>query len=128
MCGSRRCGCWHNYPERGWIQFLILRILYEKPTHGYQLLEEIEEKSCGCHKLETGSIYTLLRRMEERGLLESKWKKVKGGLDRRVYTVTKDGVDALRGGLGSIVKRKRLFEDLTKFYEEHFGNGDGGEM
>jgi len=120
MCGPRGCGCWHEYPERGWIQFLIMRILYEKPMHGYQLLEEIEERSCGCHKLEPGSIYTLLRRMEERGLLESRWEKVEGGPDRRVYRLTSKGVEALKMGLTSIVKRKRLFEDLVNFYYENF--------
>jgi DNA-binding PadR family transcriptional regulator len=88
--------------------------------HGYQLLEEIEERSCGCHKLEPGSIYTLLRRMEERGLLESKWEKAEGGVDRRVYRLTDKGVEALKTGLTSIVKRKRLFEDLINFYYEKF--------
>ena len=127
MCRSNNCHCWHDYPERGWIQFLMLRVLYEKPVHGYQLLEEIEQRSCGCHKLEPGSIYTLLRRMEERGLLESKWEKVEGGTDRRVYTVTVDGVEALRMGLESIVKRRLLFEDLARFYKEHFESFGGGE-
>jgi DNA-binding PadR family transcriptional regulator len=97
-----------------------MRVLYEKPMHGYQLLEEIEERSCGCHKLEPGSIYTLLRRMEERGLLESKWEKIEGGPDRRVYKLTDKGVEALKMGLTSIIKRKRLFEDLVNFYHENF--------
>jgi len=128
MCGPRGCGCWHEYPERGWIQFLIMRVLYEKPMHGYQLLEEIEERSHGCHKLEPGSIYTLLRRMEERGLLESKWEKVEGGPDRRVYRLTSKGIEALKMGLTSIVKRKKLFEDLVNFYHENFEKpAKGGE-
>jgi len=130
MCGPRsHCGCWHEYPERGWIQFLIMRVLYEKPMHGYQLLEEIEERSQGCHKLEPGSIYTLLRRMEERGLLESRWEKAEGGPDRRVYRLTGKGVEALKMGLASIVKRKRLFEDLVNFYHENFEKPvkEGGE-
>jgi DNA-binding PadR family transcriptional regulator len=97
-----------------------MRILYEKPMHGYQLLEEIEERSYGCHRLEPGSIYTLLRRMEERGLLESKWEKREEGLDRRVYRLSSKGVEALKMGLTSIVKRKRLFEDLLNFYYENF--------
>jgi DNA-binding PadR family transcriptional regulator len=105
----------------------MLRILYEKPMHGYQLLEEIEQKSGGFHKLEPGSIYTLLRRMEERGLLESKWEKVEGGPDKRVYTVTKDGAEALRMGLKSIIKRQALFDDLARFYKEHFENVKGGD-
>jgi len=119
MCNLNH-GCWHSYPERGWIQFLIMRILYEKPMHGYQLLEEIEKRSCGCHRLEPGSIYTLLRRMEERGLLKSKWEKGEEGLDRRVYRLSSKGVEALKMGLTSIVKRKRLFEDLLNFYYENF--------
>jgi len=105
----------------------MLRILYEKPMHCYQLLEEIEQRSCGCHKLEPGSIYTLLRRMEERGLLESKWEKTEGGPDRRVYNVTKSGVEALRLGLKSIVQRKLLFDDLAHFYKEYFEKKNGGE-
>lgn len=105
-----------------------MRVLYEKPMHGYQLLEEIEEQSCGCHRLESGSIYTLLRRMEEHGLLESKWEKVEGGPDRRVYTLTSKGVEALKTGLASIVKRQKMFEDLVKFYHENFEKpGKGGE-
>lgn len=95
--------------------------------HGYQLLEEIEERSCGFHKLEPGSIYTLLRRMEERDLLESKWEKVEGAPDRRVYTLTAKGVEALKMGLASIIKRKRLFDDLVKFYHENFEKTGGGE-
>jgi len=122
MCsdrGQRRC--WHDYPERGWIQFLILRVLYDNPTYGYRLMEEIEERSCGCHRLEPGSMYTLLRRMERRGLLESEWKRTEGaGPDRRIYRVTKRGAEALRSGLESIAKRKAMMNDLAEFYRKHF--------
>jgi len=126
MCGDGSCGCgqshcWHHYPERGWIQFLILRLLYEKPSYGYELMELLEEKSCGLHKLETGSIYTLLRRMEQRGLLKSEWQHTKtAGPDRRVYRVTKSGAEALRSGLEAVAKRKTLMNDLTAFYERNF--------
>ena len=120
MCEGHRNHCWHDYPERGWIQFLILRILYEKPMHGYRLMEEIEARSCGCHQLESGSMYTLLRRMEEKGLIESAWEKVEGGPDRRVYKVTKFGAEVLQRGLETIIRRKTLIDDLIAFYEEHF--------
>lgn len=120
MCKPEPHGCWHRYPERGWIQFLIMRVLHEKPTHGYQLIEEIEKRSSGCHKLESGSIYTLLRRMEKRGLLSSKWEEVGDGPNRRIYMLTNKGVEALRMGLAAVVRRKKLFDDLVEFYHENF--------
>jgi len=118
MCHNGNCG--RGYPERGWIQFLILRLLYERPAHGYQLLEDIERKSCGCHKLEPGSIYTILRRMEEKGLLESQWKEAESGPYKRVYKVTEKGALTLRGGLQMMTRRKALMDDLTAFYKTHF--------
>jgi len=109
-----------GFPERGWIKFLILRVLYEKPMHGYQLLEEIEKRSQGYHKLMPGSIYTILRRMEHRGLLRSEWEKVESGPDRRIYKLTDEGVALLKTGLESIARRRKLTDDLVKFYEKEF--------
>ena len=104
-----------------------MRILYEKPNYGYQLIEALEEKSCGCHRLETGSIYTLLRRMEHRGLLESEWEHAEtSGPERRIYKVTKMGTEALRAGLESIAKRKAMMDDLAEFYEKNFMKTAGG--
>lgn len=120
--GSAGCGCMvgRGFPDRGWIQLLILRVLYEKSTYGYQLLEEIEKRSEGYHKLMPGSIYTILRRMEHRGLLRSEWEKVESGPDRRMYKLTDEGVAVLRTGLEAIVKRRKLTDDLVKFYEQEF--------
>ena len=119
-CGCGQSHCWHHYPERGWIQFLILRLLYEKPSYGYQLIETLKEKSSGLHKVETGSIYTVLRRMERNGLLESEWEEAKTRPDRRIYKVTKSGAEALKSGLQTIAKRKVLMDDLAKFYQKNF--------
>ena len=129
MCKQNNCRYWQTYPERSWIQFLMLRILYETPTYGYQLLNDIEERSCGCHKLEPGSIYTVLRRMEEKGLLASTWETVDSGLDRRIYTVTEKGADVLKRGLSTMIQRKQLFDDLIAFYRQRFEKTEpGGEM
>ena len=129
MCKQNNCGYWQTYPERSWIQLLMLWILYETPTYGYQLLNDIEERSCGCHKLEPGSIYTVLRRMEEKGLLASTWEKVDSGLDRRIYTVTEKGADVLKRGLSTMIQRKQLFDDLITFYRQQFEKTEpGGEM
>jgi DNA-binding PadR family transcriptional regulator len=94
--------------------------------HGYQLLEEIEERSAGCHRLEPGSIYTILRRMEAGGLLRSRWEKTESGPDRRIYKVTDDGARALQAGLEMMVRRRALTDDLIEFYRKNF-EGKGGD-
>jgi len=109
-----------SLPERGWIQFLLLRVLHEKPMHGYQLMEEMEVRGFVLpRRLESGTVYTALRRMERHGLLESAWEKVETGSDRRIYTVTEAGVKALKTGLETMVEREALIKDLIAFYNKH---------
>jgi len=119
----------HEYPERGWIQFLILRLLYEKPAHGYSLMESVDRISSGFHRPESGSMYTLLRRMDQRGLLESDWElDPVSGPGRRVYKITPLGAEVLRVGLEAIARRKSLMDDLTQFYRRNFLKAvNGGE-
>jgi DNA-binding PadR family transcriptional regulator len=91
-------------------------------------METLEKASYGRHKLETGSIYTILRRMERRGLLESEWERIEVGPDRRVYKVTKTGVEVLKSGLESIIKRKTMMDGLVEFYKKNFLKArEGGE-
>jgi PadR family transcriptional regulator PadR len=116
-----------GFPERGWIQFLILRLLYERPMHGYQLMEELEKRDFVLEdRLKPGAIYTILRRMEARGMVESEWERTDTGPDRRIYRVAESGKRALRHGLEIMIWRKALLDDLSAFYDEHFAK-DAGE-
>jgi len=124
MCGRGNRIC--HYPGVGMIQLLILRVLYERPSHGYQLMEELKRITSENYIPEPGAMYTLLRRMEERGLLVSKWEKMDSKTDRRVYTLTEDGVRVLREGLEMIKKKKQLMDELIKFYEANFGETKKG--
>jgi len=99
---------------------LILRILHEKPSHGYQIMEELERITSEKYIPEPGAVYTMLRRMEKRGLLASEWEKKESGADRRVYTLTEAGVKVLREGLEMVKKRRQLMDSLVRFYDAHF--------
>jgi len=117
MCNDHKCG----YPERRWMQFLILRVVYEKSTHGYEITKKIEEISQGRHKIKSGTMYTTLRRMEQEGLLNSSWQKSKDGPDKRNYRVTKKGGRYLKKWLETIIERKKMMDKMVKFYNKHFG-------
>lgn len=122
MC-NEKCSC--GYPEKRWIQFLILRVVCEKPTYGYQIIKDIEKISQGRHTIKSGTMYTTLRRMEKRGLLKSKWKKSKSGPNNREYEITKKGKKYLKNWLEMIIKRKKMMDKMEKFYKEYFGVENG---
>lgn len=126
MCKDTKQDCKppHGHPEGRWLQFLILRVVCEEPMHGYGIIERIEELSEGRHKIKSGTMYTTLRRMEKKGLLESDWKESDSGPDKRVYSITKEGREHLKSWLEMIKERKRMMEKMTRFYEEEFG-GEG---
>jgi DNA-binding PadR family transcriptional regulator len=95
--------------------------MYEKPTHGYQLIEDIESKGyVKPGRFKTGSIYTILNRMEQRGLLSSKQEKSEEGRIRRVYSITPKGTEILKRGLHGILRRKKIMDKLILFYQNHF--------
>lgn len=112
-------------PERGWIQFLSLMMLNEEPMHGYQLKDEMERQGyVRDGRFDTGSLYTILNRMEERGDLSSTQELSEEGRTRRVYRATDEGRRRLKAGLEYMLRRKRLLDELEQYYKTHFPDGD----
>jgi len=112
-----------NLPERGWIQFLLLKVLHERPMHGYQLIESMEARGyVQSGRFETGSVYTILNRMEKRGLLSSVRSAADTGRVRRIYSPTDAGVEALRRGLEGIIQQKAVMDELADYYYKEFGD------
>lgn len=112
---------------RGWIQLLILRVLYENPLHGYALIQEVNKLLAGRRPIKPGSLYTILRRMENGGLLDSVWEKSSSRLDRRVYNLTETGIEKLKEGRLMVEEQRRIIDEMTNFYGEHFPEGDSDD-
>ena len=92
--------------------------------YGYKLMETLENRGYVLpERIESGTIYTILRRMERKGFLESEWETTGSGPARRIYHVTDEGLEFLRAGLETMVKRKSLIEDLVSFYHKRFLRG-----
>ncbi|WP_374639493.1 PadR family transcriptional regulator [Rhodococcus sp. ARC_M5] len=85
--------------RRGDVRAAILLLLEERPMHGYELIQQIAEKSNGTWKPSPGSIYPALSQLEDEGLVMI--DKVAG---RKTAALTDEGrthVDAHRADLGS---------------------------
>lgn len=59
----------------------------DEPKYGYSLIEDLSKLGL---EIEQGTLYPLLRRLEEQGLLESEWN-VEGSRPRRYYIISPDG-------------------------------------
>lgn len=111
----------HPLPERGWVQFLLLLLLNEEPMHGYQLNEVLEErKLVKKNRFKTGSLYTILNRMEEKEILSSHQEESDEGRTRRVYQITETGKTQLKQGLEYMLRRKQFLDEMEKYYNKHF--------
>lgn len=80
----------------GTLDLLILRTLAAAPDHGYGIAKSIQRTSADALKVEEGSLYPALHRLEKRGLIEGSWQKSDTGRRVRTYTITKDGRAALK--------------------------------
>jgi DNA-binding PadR family transcriptional regulator len=63
--------------------------------------------------VDPGSIYRLLRGLEDQGFVESTWQTAESGPSRRVYTMTERGVDALEQLSGSLTHRAEALRRLA---------------
>jgi len=82
---------------KGHLDTLLLAAVGEAPAHGYLILERLRRRSEGAFELSEGTIYPALYRLEESGLLSSRWV-VEAGRRRRVYRLTRRGSAALNAG------------------------------
>lgn len=64
----------------------------DEPRYGYALIEELSAKGL---EIEQGTLYPLLRRLEEQGLLQSEWN-VEGSRPRRYYVISPLGREVLQ--------------------------------
>ena len=85
--------------RRGDVRAAVLVLLDEEPRNGYQLMQEIEERSDGAWRPSPGSVYPALQQLEDEGLVRA--RQADG---RRDYELTDDGrahVEEHRAELGA---------------------------
>ncbi len=80
---------------KGHLDMIVLAALASGPAHGYAVIEEIRRKSGQAFDLPEGTIYPALHRLEQGGLLSSRWVTAESGRRRRVYALTRKGERAL---------------------------------
>jgi PadR family transcriptional regulator, regulatory protein PadR len=76
-------------------EFLILSILAERSLHGYEISKQIKKKSSGSLTMQENKLYPALHRLEENKLVSAEWIPQEGKPDRKVYSITPQGIQEL---------------------------------
>jgi PadR family transcriptional regulator PadR len=77
---------------QGSLDLLVLKILSRRaPLHGYAIMTAVEEISGEVLRVEEGSLYPALHRMEEAGFIRATWTIKDNGRRARVYELTARG-------------------------------------
>ena len=61
--------------KKGVLEMVVLCIILEKDTYGYELLQELGKRGEGFFDLKEGTLYPILYRLEDDGLIQSSWKQ-----------------------------------------------------
>jgi len=80
---------------QGTLDLVVLQTLRWGPRHGYGIARLIQTNSADLLRVETGSLYPALHRLERKGWIEAYWKVSDGGQRVRVYTLTDAGLERL---------------------------------
>ena len=94
---------------KGTLDVLILKTLSWGPAHGYAVSRWLRECSDNELRIEEGALYPALRRLEERGLIESEWRTAESGREARVYTLTRAGQKGLQHEVGAWRRYMKVF-------------------
>jgi len=88
-----RKGQYQNQIEllQGTLDMLILQMLQWGPRHGYGIAQAIRAHSGDLLRVETGSLYPALHRLEEKKWVKAEWKLTDTGQRAKVYKLTRAG-------------------------------------
>ena len=106
--------------KKGVLEMLVLELLCRQPAYGYELLTLLKVHTGGMFSLKEGTLYPILYRLEDDGLIEASWSRGDGRTTpKKIYAPTPGGKIENR-------RRKKLWNDYSstiyQFLQEELDN------
>ena len=76
---------------QGTLDMLILKTVALEPMHGYGVAVRIEQMSKGVFRVNAGSLFVALQRLQRAGLIRSEWKATENNRRAKYYVLTEQG-------------------------------------
>jgi len=94
----------------GALEMMVLRLLKQEPSHGYALVQRIQQGSHNLLQVEEGSLYPALQRLLKEGLVQAEWSVSATNRRVRIYRLTPAGAKHLTQEVSSFA---RMFEGIN---------------
>ena len=106
------------HPPRFLLQPFLLLLLTEAPGHGYDLIERM--RALGFERVDR-SVYRILERLNDAGMVDSDWDTPDSGPARRVFSVTPEGTTELGRWMARLEELDTLLRHCLGRYEAASG-------
>ena len=104
--------------KRSLIETSLLIALAEESAHGYVLIERVQALIGDQLYVDAGSVYRILRLLEEAGMVSSSWETGVAGPQRRTYQIEPPGLGLLRSWAVVLAERGKALLELSRLAEE----------
>lgn len=117
------CRCGGGLPVEKFMQPCLLILLKQRSAHGYDLIQQLPEFGFS-ERLDPGSVYRNLRRLEDERLVTSRWDVGEGGPARRLYSLSDEGEEMLHAWAVHIRQQRKRMDVFLEMYQSLFSDQD----
>lgn len=84
--------------KKGILEMLVLKLISQKTAYGYDLILRLKDIGGGLFDLKEGTLYPVLYRLEDEGLIASRKEAAQsGGREKKLYDITDEGLKVVQG-------------------------------
>lgn len=99
---------------QGTLDMLVLRVLSRADLHGWGITQKLEQLSQRALRVEEGSLYPALYRMEDKGWIKGEWKLTGKGARAKYYSLTPAGRKQLEAEKESWARMTGIIEQVMQ--------------
>ena len=101
------------------LESCLLLLLHCDEVHGYDLLEGLRQFGFSQDPVDSSTIYRMLRGLEARGFVTSRWDTEGGGPARRLYRITGEGDQYLGWWVDDLRETDQVLHNFLERYDSH---------
>lgn len=104
--------------KKGLLEMLVLELICRQETYGYELLSRLKQESGGLFALKEGTLYPILYRLEDEGLIAASWSQGEGRVaPKKIYRATEAGRE-------ENIRRRGIWQNFEKTINTFLTGGE----